>query len=390
MVSTERVVIGAASSPSRGVFVLDLFVLRSHPSSMVDERPDRMRKGRGAVSNRTGRYERLETVAVDDGWSEPEEEPVRTRLLVDTARSIITSNDSPDVPFDRSINPYRGCEHGCIYCSARPSHAWLGLSPGLDFETVLFHKPDAPALLEAALRKPGYNVAPMVLGSNTDPYQPIERTLELSRRILLVLEAFGHPITVVTKSALVLRDLDILARMASRRLAHVAVSLTTLQPALARSMEPRAAAPARRLEIVRTLSAAGVPVSVLISPIIPGLTDHEIERIVEAAAEAGACNAATVPVRLPKELGDLFIEWLNTHVPDRAARVVSLIRQMRDGALTQSEFGTRLMGTGPYARLIGDRHRRALARYGLANRWTALDTTQFRPPPAPGDQLSLF
>lgn len=358
---------------------------------MVDERPDRLRKGRGAVSNRTGRHERFQTVAIDDGWGEAEEPPpLRTRLLVDTARSVLTRNDSPDVPFDRSINPYRGCEHGCIYCFARPSHAWFGLSPGLDFETVLFHKPDAPALLDAELRAPGYRPDVVALGSNTDPYQPIERDLGLTRRILEVLEAFGHPVTIVTKSATVLRDRDILTRMAAKGLATVAVSLTTLDGPLARMMEPRAAAPLRRLETMRGLAEAGIPVALLLSPLIPGLTDHEIERIYEAAADAGARTATTAPVRLPKEVSELFTEWLRAHVPDRAERVLTLIRDCRGGGLNQSAFGTRMTGVGPYAQMIRDRHRRAVKRFGLNGRWTPLDTSQFRPPPRVGDQLSLF
>lgn len=358
---------------------------------MVDERPDRLRKGRGAVSNRTGRHERFQTVAIDDGWGEVEEAPpLRTRLLVDTARSIITRNDSPDVPFDRSINPYRGCEHGCIYCFARPSHAWFGLSPGLDFETVLFHKPNAPELLDAELRAPGYRPDVVALGSNTDPYQPVERDLGLSRRILEVLEAFGHPVTIVTKSATVLRDRDILSRMAARGLAVVAVSLTTLDGHLARTMEPRAAAPARRLDTMRELTEAGIPVALLLSPLIPGLTDHEIERIYEAAASAGVHTATTAPVRLPKEVSVLFAEWLHAHVPDRAERVLTLIRDCRGGGLNQTEFGTRMTGVGPYAQVIRDRHRRAARRFGLNGRWEPLDTSQFKPPPRPGDQLSLF
>ncbi len=360
---------------------------------MVDERPDRGRKGRGAVSNHSGRYERQARVAVDDGWQTADDEnppPLRTTLSVDTSRTIITRNDSPDIPFDRSINPYKGCEHGCVYCFARPTHAYLGLSPGLDFETKLFHKPDAPELLKKELRAKGYTAAPMALGANTDPYQPVERDLGLTRRILDVLDAANHPVALITKSALVLRDMDILARMAARNLAHVCISVTTLDRGLARRLEPRASTPPRRLEAIRELTRAGVPVAVLASPMIPGLTDHELEAILEAAAEAGASGANYILVRLPLEISALFEEWLRTHAPQRADRVLNLIRQCRGGTLYQPGFGKRMSGQGPYAELLAKRFRLATARLGLGGRWRELDTTAFRPPPMPGDQLSLL
>ncbi|HYG86035.1 MAG TPA: PA0069 family radical SAM protein [Azospirillum sp.] len=360
---------------------------------MVDELPDRARKGRGAVSNRSGRYERHARVAVDDGWQTPEEDdppPLRTTLSVDSSRTILSRNDSPDIPFDRSINPYRGCEHGCIYCFARPTHAYLGLSPGLDFETKLFHKPNAPELLVKELRAKGYKPTTLALGANTDPYQPVERELKLTRRILEVLDAANHPVALVSKSALVLRDLDILAGMAKRNLVHVCISLTTLDRGLARRMEPRAATPPRRLEVIRTLAQADVPVAVLASPMIPGLTDHELEAILEAAAEAGARGASYILVRLPLEIAPLFEEWLRTNAPQRADRVLGLIRQCRGGALNQSGFGKRMSGQGPYAELLARRFRLAAGRLGLDGRWLPLDTTAFRPPPLPGNQLPLL
>ncbi|PWC56424.1 hypothetical protein TSO221_02290 [Azospirillum sp. TSO22-1] len=359
----------------------------------MDELPDRGRKGRGAVSNRSGRFEPHARVFVDDGWTVDDDHdppPLRTTLSVDTSRTIITRNSSPDIPFDRSINPYKGCEHGCVYCFARPTHAYLGLSPGLDFETRLFHKPDAPELLKKELRARGYTVAPMALGANTDPYQPVERDLKLTRRILEVLDETNHPVALVTKSALVLRDLDILARMAARNLAHVCISVTTLDRGLARRLEPRASTPPRRLEVIRELSRAGVPVTVLASPMIPGLTDHELETILEAAADAGATGASTILVRLPLEISGLFEEWLRTHAPQRADRVLSLIRQCRGGALYQSGFGRRMSGQGPYAELLSRRFRLTAERLGLGGRWRELDTASFRPPPMPGDQLSLL
>lgn len=360
---------------------------------MVDELPDIPRKGRGAVSNRSGRYEREARVAVDDGWGSWQDEelpPLRTTLLVDSSRSIITRNQSPDVPFDRSINVYRGCEHGCVYCFARPTHAYLGLSPGLDFETVLYHKPNAPELLDRELRARSYRVETIAMGTNTDPYQPVERELALTRRVLEVLDSFNHPVSLVTKSALILRDLDILGRMAARNLAHVCISVTTLDRELARTMEPRASTPSKRLEAIRRLADAGVPVSVMASPMIPGLTDHELEEIVGAAAAAGASGANYILVRLPLEISGLFEEWLHSHVPNRADRVLNLIRQCRGGDLYRSGFGERMRGEGPYAALLSARFKRLVTALGLGGRWLPLDRAAFRPPPRAGDQLPLF
>ncbi|WP_207477942.1 PA0069 family radical SAM protein [Arenibaculum pallidiluteum] len=363
---------------------------------MVDEIPDRARKGRGAVSNRTGRFEAEARVTVDDGWGssvepDPDLPPLRTVLGVDSARSVIARNDSPDIPFDQSVNPYRGCEHGCIYCFARPTHAYLGLSPGLDFETRLFHKPKAPELLDRELRAPGYRCKPLALGANTDPYQPVERGQRLTRRILEVLSAFNQPVVIITKSALVARDLDLLAPMAERRLVRVCLSLTTLDAGLARRLEPRAATPARRLETLRLLSEAGIPTAVLASPMIPGLTDHEMERILEVAAGAGVTAASYILLRLPREIAELFQEWLRTHAPDRAERVLSLLRQTRGGALYRSEFGSRMRGEGPVAALLARRFELACARLGLnQRRFEGLDCTRFRPPPRPGDQFALL
>jgi len=359
---------------------------------MTDETGDRPRKGRGAGDNRVGRYERFQRVAIDDGWGGADEEPppLPTRLLVDSSRSVITRNESPDVPYDRSINPYRGCEHGCVYCFARPSHAWLGLSPGLDFESVLYHKPEAPEQLERALRAPGYVPAPIALGSVTDPYQPVERKVGLTRRVLEVLEAYAHPVMIVTKSALVLRDRDVLERMAARGLVAVALSITSLDPRVARSMEPRAAAPARRLEVVRELAGAGIPVSVLVSPIVPGLTDHELEAIIDRAADAGASGAAEMILRLPGEVGEIFEAWLRRAFPDRADRVMSLLRQCRGGEVTDVDFHLRMSGRGPIAKLIAARFRRVVERRGLAGRRTPLRSDLFKPPPRIGDQLSLL
>jgi DNA repair photolyase len=305
-------------------------------------------------------------------------------------------NESPDLCFDRSVNPYRGCEHGCIYCYARPSHAWLGLSPGLDFETRLFHKPDAPAQLERELAAPRYRPAPLLLGANTDPYQPVEHRVELTRQILQVLADCRHPVAITTKSARILRDLDLLVPMARARRAAVLVSVTTLDRALARRLEPRAAAPERRLEVIATLAAAGVPVGVLVAPLIPGLTDADLERVLARAAAAGATRAGTSLLRLPYELGGLFEGWLRTHYPERAERVLGLIRQCRNGRLTDARFGQRMTGQGPIADLLGQRFRLAARRLGLAGRqdpdgggW-GLDCSRFRPPRPPGTQRDLF
>ncbi|HVH75171.1 MAG TPA: PA0069 family radical SAM protein [Stellaceae bacterium] len=351
------------------------------------------RKGRGAQTNDSGRFEPLRREAFDDGWGTGEDvpAPLATTLSVDATRTIIARNDSPDIGFDRSINPYRGCEHGCIYCYARPSHAYLGLSPGLDFETRIFYKPQAAALLASELGKKGYSCRPLALGSNTDPYQPAERKLGITRAILDVLRDFRHPVTIVTKSALVQRDLDILGEMAAQGLAIVTVSLTTLDRALARRMEPRAATPQRRLETIAALAAGGVPVGVLAAPMIPALNDSELEAILEAARDAGAGLAGYTMLRLPLELKALFKEWLQAHFPDKAQHVLSLVAQSHGGRLYDSAWGTRMRGSGPYAEMIGARFDRACRRLGLAARMPfSLDNSRFRPPPQKGDQLSLL
>ena len=316
--------------------------------------------------------------------------PFKTTVQTDATRKIITRNDSPDIGFDRSINPYRGCEHGCVYCFARPTHAYLGMSPGLDFESKLFVKPEAAELLEKELAAPGYSPKVIAIGTNTDPYQPIERKYQVMRRILEVLDRANHPVGIVTKSALVLRDLDILARMAERNLAKVALSVTTLDADLARRMEPRAATPMRRLETLRRLSQAGVPTTVMVAPVIPALNDSEIERILDAAQAAGVKEAGYVLLRLPLEVRDLFNEWLKANYPDRAAHVFKLIRDMRNGKDYDSEWGTRMKGTGPYAWMLGRRFEIACEKLGLNVAKRKLTTDLFRAPRADDAQLSLF
>jgi DNA repair photolyase len=349
------------------------------------------RRGRGAHSNAGGRYEAEVRVAFDDGWRSIDDLPAfKTTVAVDSARKVITRNQSPDISFDRSINPYRGCEHGCVYCFARPTHAYLGLSPGLDFESKLFFKPDAAELLERELSAPNYQPRTIAIGTNTDPYQPIERRYELMRRILEVLERCGHPVGIVTKSALITRDIDILGRMAARGLAKVALSVTTLDAKLARTMEPRAATPQRRLEALRQLSAAGVPTAVMVAPVIPAINDAEIERILDAAAAAGATSAGYVLLRLPLEVRDLFSEWLLANFPDRFRHVFSLIRQMRGGKDYDSNWNSRMTGSGPYAWLIGRRVEAACERLGLNKHKAVLTTAHFQPPHRADAQLSLF
>ena len=352
---------------------------------------DERRRGRGAQSNASGRYEPVARVSFDDGWQNLEDLPAfKTTVSVDATRKIITRNDSPDIGFDRSINPYRGCEHGCIYCFARPTHAYLGLSPGLDFESKLFVKPDAPKLLERELMAANYTPRTIAIGTNTDPYQPIEKQHQVMRRILEVLERFGHPVGIVTKSALVMRDLDILGRMARRNLAKVALSVTTLDPKLARVMEPRAATPARRLEALQALVAAGVPASVMVAPIIPAINDAEIERILDAAAAIGVRDAGYVLLRLPLEVRDLFREWLIANFPDRYRHVFKLIRDMRGGKDYDSKWSERQTGTGPMAWMIGRRFEAACEKLGLNRVRTKLTTEHFSPPPRENEQLSLF
>jgi DNA repair photolyase len=349
------------------------------------------RRGRGTASNSSGRYEPLARVAFDDGWQGLEQlPPFKTAVTIDATRKIITHNDSPDISFDRSINPYRGCEHGCVYCFARPTHAYLGLSPGLDFESKLFMKPNAPELLERELSVPDYSPKTIAIGTNTDPYQPIERRYQIMRRILEVLDRAGHPVGIVTKSALVLRDLDILTHMAKRDLVKVAISVTTLDLKLARVMEPRASTPPRRLGALRELVKAGVPASALVAPIIPAINDAEIERILEAAAETGVRHAGYVLLRLPLELKDLFREWLIENFPDRYRHVINLIRETRGGKDYDSTFGKRQTGTGPIAWMIGRRFEVACERLGFNSTSVKMTTEHFRPPRPSAEQLDLF
>ena len=344
-------------------------------------------RGRGALSNETSRYDSEKRIRTTDGWetansSSEEEElpPLRTTLTRDATRTILARNTSPDVPFDRSINPYRGCEHGCIYCFARPTHAYLGLSPGLDFETKILFKPDAAKLLVAELSSPKYRPDVVAMGTNTDPYQPVERELKITRQILKVLSEFNNPVGIVTKNHLITRDIDILGDMAERNLAEVFLSVTTLDKDLARVMEPRASAPYRRLDAIRALSRAGIPTGVMTAPMIPGLNDHEMEAILEAAKEAGAARAGFTVLRLPLEIKDLFQEWLRQHRPDRAERVLSLIRQMRGGALYQSGFGLRMRGEGPIADLLSARFSAAVKRLELNLVRYRLDASRFSVP----------
>jgi len=349
------------------------------------------RRGRGAASNASGRYEPLARVAFDDGWQSLEElPPFKTYVQEERARKIITRNDSPDIGFDRSINPYRGCEHGCIYCFARPTHAYQGLSPGLDFESKLFVKPDAPELLARELSAPGYEPRMIAMGTNTDPYQPIERKWQVTRRILEVLRDANHPAGIVTKSALVMRDIDILSAMAAKGLAKVALSVTTLDPKLARVMEPRAATPSKRLEALRALSKAGIPTAVMVAPIVPAINDSEIERILDASANAGVTAAGYVMLRMPFEIKDLFREWLHEHFPDKAKHVISLVRDLHGGKDYDSTWDKRQRGDGPYAWSIGRRFELACRRLGLNERRTRLTTSLFTPPKKRGSQLDLF
>ena len=348
-------------------------------------------RGRAAGLNMAGRYEKESRDSFDDGWGSLDElPPLKTHVQEERARTIITRNESPDISFDRSINPYRGCEHGCIYCFARPSHAYIGLSPGLDFETHLTVKPNAAELLERELSSPSYSPRTIAIGTNTDPYQPIERERKLMREILSVLDRCNHPVGIVTKSALVLRDLDILAPMAERGLVRVALSVTTLDRKLARTMEPRAATPAKRLEAIRGLSQAGIPTSVMIAPVIPALTDSEMERILEAACENGATGAGYILLRLPIEVSPLFRDWLLRHRPDSFRHVMNLIRSMRGGKDYDAQWGKRMRGDGPYAKQLANRFALACKRLGLNRSRKSLTTELFIPPTAGGVQLQLF
>ncbi len=348
-------------------------------------------KGRGAVSNAAGRFESQTSDAFDDGWTDDDApRPLRTTMTAEAARTIISTNDSPDIGFDRTINPYRGCEHGCIYCFARPTHAYMGLSPGLDFESRLYFKPEAARLLEREISKPRYECKLIHMGSNTDPYQPQERRLRVTRQILEVLSRFRHPVSILTKSALVARDIDILGPMAADGLARAAISVTTLDRALARAMEPRAATPERRLWAIRQLTAAGIPTTVMFAPVIPGLNDHEMEAVMHSAAQAGATTAGYVMLRLPLEIKDLFREWLESERPDRASRVMSLVRQMRGGKDYDPQWGKRMKGEGPIADLTRQRFAIAQRRFRLDKDRTPLVTTLFKVPPKAGDQMELF
>jgi DNA repair photolyase len=346
--------------------------------------------GRGALSNASGRFEKETRVLVDDGWSEDDEPSLRTEILRDTSRTIITRNNSPDISFSQSINPYKGCEHGCIYCFARPTHAYLGLSPGADFESKIFAKPNAAELLRRELSSPKYVPKVIAIGTNTDPYQPVERRLRIMRSILEVLYEFRHPVGIVTKSALILRDLDILAPMAELGLAKAALSVTTLDRKLAREMEPRASTPPKRLEAIRELNEAGVPAGVMFAPVIPALNDDELEIVLGEAAHAGAASAGYVLLRLPLEIKDLFREWLESNEPGRAKHVMSLIRSMRGGKDYDSQWHTRMKGTGPYAEMIAKRFHLAVKRLGLNRQSRPLDLSQFRRPAVAGEQLALL
>ncbi|MDE0146965.1 MAG: PA0069 family radical SAM protein [Rhodospirillaceae bacterium] len=357
-------------------------------------------RGRGAGFNPPNRFETIRRDPFFDGWDAPADPDgaeaglpaaaVPTTVTVDATRTVIARNDSPDVGFDRSINPYRGCEHGCVYCYARPSHAWLGLSPGVDFETRLFAKPDAAALLRQELARPSYRCAPIAMGTNTDPYQPVERERRITRQILKVLADCNHPVTIVTKSALIERDIDILAPMAEKGLAAAALSVTTLERTLARAMEPRAAAPARRLAAIRSLAEAGIPVRVMVAPVVPGITDHEMEAILEAARDAGASLASWILLRLPGEVKDLFADWLDTHYPAKRNKVLNTVRALREGKLNNAQWGERMVGKGAFGKALDIRFAMAVRRLGLKREGNPLRTDLFVKPARDGRQMSLF
>ena len=365
-------------------------------SPRPEYRPERPKgpafRGRGAGFNPPNRYESIRRDPFFDGW-EPEAPPdmgsegpapppatVPTTVTVDATRTVIARNESPDVGFDRSINPYRGCEHGCVYCYARPSHAWLGLSPGVDFETRLFAKPDAASLLRQELTRPSYRCEPIAMGTNTDPYQPVERERRITRAILKVLSDCNHPVTIVTKSALIERDIDILAPMAEKGLAAAALSVTTLERPVARAMEPRASAPARRLAAIRSLAEAGIPVRVMVAPVVPGITDHEMEAILEAARDAGASLASYIVLRLPGEVKDLFCDWLDAHYPARRNKVLNTVRSLREGKLNTAEWGERMVGKGAFGKALDIRFAMAIRRLGLKREGRALRTDLFAKP----------
>ncbi|MBB3592307.1 DNA repair photolyase [Rhizobium sp. BK529] len=376
----------AAFAPANTADIADAMIAASGLRIEVDRR-----HGRGAGLNPSGRFEPMQRETFDDGWQTLEDlPPFKTDVQIEKPRTAITRNESPDLSFDRSINPYRGCEHGCIYCFARPTHAYMGLSAGLDFESKLFAKPDAPKLLERELAKPGYKVRVIAIGTNTDPYQPIEKEWRIMRQLLEVLNKANHPVAIVTKSAMILRDLDILSEMAAKNIVRVGISVTTLDRKLARLMEPRAATPTRRLEAIRGLSEAGVRTTVMAAPMIPALNDHELERILEAAKASGAEEASYVLLRLPLEVSPLFRDWLLQNYPDRYRHVMSLVRSMRGGKDYDAEFGKRMKGTGPYAWQIARRFEMAAKRLGLTRRSLALSDDLFVPPNGSGVQLSLL
>ena len=362
------------------------------PSPQNPVKPDRRVKARAARTNEPGRFEPQSRVAVDDGWAREDDDPplLRTEVRLERARSAITRNRSPDLPFDRSINPYRGCEHGCIYCYARPSHAYLNLSPGLDFETRLIARPGLGEVLDAELRRPAYRPAPIAIGTNTDPYQPVEAEHRVMRDLVGVLARFRHPLAITTKGTLIERDLDLLAPMAAQGLLRVGISVTTLDPDLSRRLEPRAPGPARRLAIITRLAQAGVPVRVMIAPVIPGLTDHELEPILAAAKAAGAVAASWIALRLPREVSPLFQDWLAQHEPGRAARVMRAVRDIHGGRDYDPDWSVRFRGRGLWSDLMAQRFDKAAARLGLKPQLPPLRCDLFCPPPRPGDQLALF
>ena len=375
-----------AFAPAHTADIADCLVKSSGLRIEIDRR-----RGRGAGLNPSGRFEQERREAFDDGWQSLEElEPFTTDVQVEKPRTAITRNDSPDISFDRSINPYRGCEHGCIYCFARPTHSFMGLSAGLDFEAKLFAKPDVPKLLERELSRSDYKVRAIAIGTNTDPYQPIEREWRIMRQILEVLHKANHPVAIVTKSALITRDLDIISDMAAKGLAKVGISVTTLDRKLARTMEPRASTPTKRLEAIKALNDAGVPTAVMVAPIIPALNDHEIERILDAGHAAGAREASYVLLRLPLEVSPLFRDWLLRNYPDRYRHVMSLVRSMRGGKDYDADFGKRMKGSGPYAWQIGRRFDMTVKRLGMGRRGLPLRDDLFVRPDGGGIQLSLL
>ena len=375
-----------AFAPAHTADIADCLVKSSGLRIEIDRR-----RGRGAGLNPSGRFEQERREAFDDGWQSLEElAPFTTDVQVEKPRTAITRNDSPDISFDRSINPYRGCEHGCIYCFARPTHSFMGLSAGLDFEAKLFAKPDVPKLLERELSRPDYKVRAIAIGTNTDPYQPIEREWRIMRQILEVLHKANHPVAILTKSALLTRDLDILSDMAAKGLAKVGISVTTLDRKLARTMEPRASTPTKRLEAIKALNDAGVPTAVMVAPIIPALNDHEIERILDAGHAAGAREASYVLLRLPLEVSPLFRDWLLRNYPDRYRHVMSLVRSMRGGKDYDADFGKRMKGSGPYAWQIGRRFDMTVKRLGMGRRGLPLRDDLFVRPDGGGIQLSLL